>query len=46
VLEKKKCPNRAKRRRWHRKKRNMSRLIIVLESFRPAEMNKNAEPDE
>jgi hypothetical protein len=41
-LEKKKGPYRAKRRRRNREKRNMNRLIIALESFRPAEMNKKA----
>jgi hypothetical protein len=42
ALEKKKGLNRTKRRRWNRKKRNMDRLIIALESFRPVEMNKKA----
>jgi hypothetical protein len=41
-LEKKKGPDRAKRRRRNRKKRNMNRLIITLESFCPAQMNKKA----
>jgi hypothetical protein len=42
ALEKKKGPNGAKRRRGNRKKRNMNRLIIALESLRPADMNKKA----
>jgi hypothetical protein len=38
-LKKKKSLNRTEKRTRNRKKRNMNRLIIMMESFGPAKMN-------
>jgi hypothetical protein len=42
TLKKKKGLNRIKRRGADRKNMNMNKLIVALESFRPAEMNEKA----
>jgi hypothetical protein len=42
ALKKKKCLNRAEKRTRNRKKRNINRLIITLESLGPEKMNEKA----